>query len=546
MKKILRIIILTPIVLLMFSIATSWFVFEYKKEWLQQELLLFINDSFQGELFIKKLEYDPISGFPYVGISLKGVDFFEAKGKASNQKIFSISSVNLDFDLRELITNSKIRIERVVIDKASLELVESQNGWNIERGFSSLVRESIDKNASDSETPFVMDIENLRINHFDLSVLLAGNKKAEKIIFEDVAADLVYENDVLNVDMISKEELDLAILKEYGIKEIGTSTLNAAFSIDIESKKIQVDKGTLGFNSGIYNFEGFYDYNPSQKILLNFKGYSLIDDKEKEVALCKFSADLGERSKRLNLSLSLNGVKLHEALGQYDAEQLAKGMVDLDLELKFKGNSFSSFLKDTRADIKVHGSDIMLYGLELDKLLKNYKNSQNFSLVDIGAFALAGPFGAVAVKGSDFTKLLTTKFKDNDSSRIQEIILEFDLSHGILSSKDVAFSTDNNRLALIGTLDVVKDSIPACEIVVLTKESCAVLSQKFHGNLTQIELEEVKVVKTLMGSVVNLLNKIAFIKCDPVYFGSIKHPIPIDPDAYLLDGNTMHKVFDKR
>ena len=67
----------------------------------------------------------------------------------------------------------------------------------------------------------------------------------------------------------------------------------------------------------------------------------------------------------------------------------------------------------------------------------------------------------------------------------------------------------------------------------LSEDACPLLSQEFYGDFKDIQLEEVKVVKTLMGSVVNLFQKLTFQKCEPIYFGTVEHPKP-EKDSSIM------------
>ncbi len=56
-------------------------------------------------------------------------------------------------------------------------------------------------------------------------------------------------------------------------------------------------------------------------------------------------------------------------------------------------------------DVSLKGDNLMLYGLDIDALISKFERSQNFNLVDLGAFFLAGPFGPALTKSYNFGSL---------------------------------------------------------------------------------------------------------------------------------------------
>lgn len=545
MKSVLKLILIIPVLLLMFTIIGSWFVFEYKKEWIKEELLLLVNSSFYGDFSVDRIGYDAFTYFPKVALTLHNTNFYENKNREAAKEIFSVDKVVLDFNLKELITNSKLSIQSVSIGEGSLNLIQDKKtGWNIANGFKGEVEKVDLEKDIISDSPFVLDIEKLNLNHLWLSIQVEDNDALERFHFSHVKADLKYKEDVLDINIISEQEIMLSVLKKAQLKYLGNTKLKSTFSIDIDKERINVTSGELSFKDENYNFKGYYDFKQNHDIKVQFKGFSENMLQRSPFAEGTFFTSIGKRKQLVEVSLDAYDIDVNQAFNDYSSNELVKGNVDLNLDWIFKGNDFSKFFQNSKADIILKGENITLYGMELDPLLKNYKKSQNFSLVDVGAFAFAGPFGAVAVKSSEFTKLLTTKYSEVDSTKIQEIVIDLEMMKGVIQTNDVAFSTEKNRIALFGSYDVVKDTIPESKIVVLTDRACEVLSQKFYGKPSQIQLEEVKVVKTLMGSVLNLFRTVTLQKCEPVYFGSVRHPDTAKESYLDLNGNTVRKVLE--
>lgn len=96
-----------------------------------------------------------------------------------------------------------------------------------------------------------------------------------------------------------------------------------------------------------------------------------------------------------------------------------------------------------RRDIR-HKSDC----IDLDSLLSKIQESQNFPLVDVGAFFLAGPLGTALTKGYDFMGV----YKETRGGQgiIKKLVSEWRIKYGIAEAEDVALSTKRNRVAMKG------------------------------------------------------------------------------------------------
>lgn len=235
--------------------------------------------------------------------------------------------------------------------------------------------------------------------------------------------------------------------------------------------------------------------------------------------------DISKESPAFKISYDLRDVPI-ESVGQvYSQKRLAEGMLDASFQLDGSGLDLDEITKNMKGSLKVKGDSITLYGVDVDKLLKKYKRSQNFNLVDIGAFALAGPVGAVVTKGGDFVSLIGVNLKAEDTTYVSQVLTNWKIHNGIIETEDVAFSTPLSRFAFDGKFDIVNDSIPGFTAYVLDKNGCSLMEQKVSGKLDNLQVGKLKIAKTLLGSVINFVNAIVGKKCKPVYHGAVKHPL---------------------
>jgi hypothetical protein len=89
--------------------------------------------------------------------------------------------------------------------------------------------------------------------------------------------------------------------------------------------------------------------------------------------------------------------------------------------------------------------------------------------------------------------------------------------------KDVAFTTEKNRMAAKGLINLVADTL-GVQVALLNEEGCSIYLQSFSGELEDPKTGKVKVVKSIFAPVTNLVNKVGGVECEVFYDGSVAHP----------------------
>jgi AsmA protein len=164
---------------------------------------------------------------------------------------------------------------------------------------------------------------------------------------------------------------------------------------------------------------------------------------------------------------------------------------------------------------------LKLFGVDLDVVAKKYKRSQKFNLVDVSAVFLAGPVGLAVTKGSDYANLLISK--KGDSTLVHEFVSDWRLHAGLLKAHDVAFSTNQNRIAVHGSINLWSQTFEELNFALVNEQGCAVFQQEVRGRFVDPEVSNVRVVKTLIGPLRNIFTG---KKCKhPFYTGSVQHPV---------------------
>ncbi|TLD84549.1 hypothetical protein LS70_003100 [Helicobacter sp. MIT 11-5569] len=215
------------------------------------------------------------------------------------------------------------------------------------------------------------------------------------------------------------------------------------------------------------------------------------------------------------------------------------GIANLNADLVVKGNDAKSIIKHLNGGVELNTKNLEIYSIDIDALAKNFENTNNINLLDVGAFVLAGPLGIAATKGSSVGMMGLNAIVDTKSV-IKELEAKFALKNGIANAEDVAFATGKTRIAAIGAINLNNNVFENFSIGLLDEKDCAKYSQKIKGTLDNPKIEitqtTVKTAVNLANSIFKQLKKGAEIAtepvlgqgeakaCTPFYHGSVRHP----------------------
>ncbi len=222
------------------------------------------------------------------------------------------------------------------------------------------------------------------------------------------------------------------------------------------------------------------------------------------------------------LIYKVEGFEVTELLTTLKTDTVLSGTMDIYMDLSFEGRDKKEILTSLNGELNLYGGDRLLYGIELDEIIKKFKRSQNFNLVDLGAVMFAGPAGLALTKGGNYASMLVTNY--GDTSQVTEIISDWKFENGTILFRDVAFATNESRVAAKGWLDFQKDSLDI-SFAVVDKKGCNIIGQDLYGSIKDPEKSKIKLISTLLAPVTNLLEVTLGIDCEPFYEGRIKHPV---------------------
>jgi hypothetical protein len=91
----------------------------------------------------------------------------------------------------------------------------------------------------------------------------------------------------------------------------------------------------------------------------------------------------------------------------------------------------------------------------------------------------------------------------------------------------VAMATNENRIALKGSLDFVNERFDDVTVAVVDERGCAKVLQRIHGPFRKPEVEKVSVLQAVTGPMRSLYKQAAKLlgaRCEVFYAGSLAPP----------------------
>jgi AsmA protein len=205
-------------------------------------------------------------------------------------------------------------------------------------------------------------------------------------------------------------------------------------------------------------------------------------------------------------------------------EKLGQGTLEFAANLTMRGTVKNGVIRTASGDAALHGDNLVLDIGDLDKEFSRYESTQNFNLLDVGAFFLAGPIGLAVTKGYDYARILK---KSAGRTTIRTLASTWRVEHGVAEAQDVALATAENRVALKGGLNFVSDSYEDVTIALIGPKGCVRVEQKIHGAFRDPQVDKPNVVTAVAGPARKLINKgrsLLGAKCSVFYSGVVASP----------------------
>ena len=290
---------------------------------------------------------------------------------------------------------------------------------------------------------------------------------------------------------------------------INSLAITAAVSCNqIETRKLMMSdvKFTVDAKQGLFEFRDItmraYDGRGSGEVHANFTGH--VPAYRVHYELSKF--------------------RIEEFWSIFSAKKVGEGLMNFSTDLTLSGSTVREMTQSSVGEAFLRGSNLTLAIGDLDGELSRYESTQRFSLIDVGAFLVAGPLGLAVSKGYDFARVLDSA---GGGSEIPSLTSDWQIERGVARAKDVAMTTKKNRIALQGALDFVNDRFQDVTVALVDKQGCVRVQQTARGPFSQPDVAKPNVLVSLTGPVHTLLKQAKHLlggHCQVFYSGSLAAP----------------------
>ena len=108
--------------------------------------------------------------------------------------------------------------------------------------------------------------------------------------------------------------------------------------------------------------------------------------------------------------------------------------MDFSVKLSMQGESVAAMRQSAKGQVSLRGDNLMVNGTDFDQAFARFESSQQFNLVDAGAFFFAGPVGLMITKGYNFANMLQ---ESAGHSQIRTLVSDWKVEHGRAQALDV-------------------------------------------------------------------------------------------------------------
>ncbi len=153
--------------------------------------------------------------------------------------------------------------------------------------------------------------------------------------------------------------------------------------------------------------------------------------------------DLRGPSLHYRVIYRLKQVGIGDLLGFYALKKIPpktiEGPINFSADLTAMGQSPDEVKRSLNGHLSLNGENLMLYNMDIDALIMKNEESQNFNLVDLAAFVLAGPIGPVLTKSYNFASL----YEESQGGKgvIRKLVSDWEVKNGIAQARDVALAS---------------------------------------------------------------------------------------------------------
>lgn len=325
---------------------------------------------------------------------------------------------------------------------------------------------------------------------------------------------------LVNIDRTSGEKTELKeitlAVRDLSIVNTPAETIkNVSFAGEMGCKEVRKEDLKIdNVKSSVTAEKGVFHLKPFTMDIFGAKG-------EGDATL-----DTSETDTLYKINLKISRLDF-EKLGQsFGIKKVIGGKGDLVATMTLKEKGSRMLMSSLDGTFSLRGDNLVIYSMDLDKVLSKYETSQEFNLIDLGAFFIAGPLSTFAVRGYRAGDLYSQT--RGGQGTITHFNSHWKIRRGVADAVDCALATQHNRVALKGRLDLVGERYDAVIVALLDDKGCAKFKQSINGPFRKPRISALSAAESLAGPFSHLYRTVKrFVqggKCEVLYKGSVQQP----------------------
>ncbi|KPK12755.1 MAG: hypothetical protein AMJ68_00720 [Acidithiobacillales bacterium SG8_45] len=422
--------------------------------------------------------------FPAPAVSIRGITL----GKKDAQPLLTASELDLGFELLPLL-DREFRLYSIMVSELQLRLPVNENGVP--------VIPPVKTGQATKQAPSFT----LMLDSFDSLEL-----RRSEIVLISATGDSVHS---INGANLTLRPADIhSVIKSGNIKK-----LVASASLDFRQARF------ARLEIGPTQIAGHYE---SGRLSVDILESELLGGKAKGKVVWLPYAD----APSVDTMFSLIGYDTSRSSALFQRKPIANGKLNLDFKLTGKAPNTDTFLRTVAGMAELSGEDLDLLSVDLDQIIEKIIKSQNYNLVDAGAYFFMGPLGMQTTKGLDYAGVLKSVTQTGTaSSKVLRIKSLWAISDGIATAQDVALETKRYRIALKGRLNLIKNTFDGIKIAVVDDRGCAIVKQQLDGPMKSPRIGKLNFLLAITQPLLDALGKSAKrlvgSNCTPFYTGAL-------------------------
>jgi len=250
--------------LLLISSVTAIIYFKQKE--IVQELLVHVNEDFEGSIKLKGSHISPFAAFPYISIDLEDLHIYEGKKHLKKHEILHLGDCYVGFNIWDILKGNYV-IKAIKLSNGSIKLVQHKDGtFNIANALQSK------KPVEEVKSDFKIDLKSIGIKNIDISKLNETNNLLVDAFIDKANTKVKSSDEHFYLDLESKFRLTI-------IENGDTSFIkNKHFEVDTEldmneiSKKLTIQPTEVKFENSSFGFSGTVGLTKDIPLDLKFNG----------------------------------------------------------------------------------------------------------------------------------------------------------------------------------------------------------------------------------------------------------------------------------